>query len=218
MNRHAAVVLLLLGLVRETRGKLKTKDWSNLDLEKINEEWRDGDDPEDLLTERQLYEREVERRKAEFGNIDEETLQTMDPEALQEKFKHQQSATGMAMIFVTLAEFQENGKEWNQQAEDDLAGKFTALLQTGGLSVVCYRIDPRRLLITSQTGWYGEEIKDFLLSQPTVMKIGWDNTDYENPDVEQVDPPAREKKKKSPTKKKRRKKKKTAKKEGEGEL
>ena len=38
-------------------------------------------------------------------------------------------------------------------------------------------------------GWYGQDVVDFLTSQPAVMKATWDSQDYENPDVPQNDVP-----------------------------
>jgi len=91
----------------------------------------------------------------------------------------------MAMIFATLAKTQASGAPWTEEAETEIAGQYTALLQSGGLKVSVYRIDPRRLLVTMQTGWYGEDVIEFLTAQPAVMKATWDSIDYENPDVEQ---------------------------------
>ena len=54
-------------------------------------------------------------------------------------------------------------------------------------------------------GWYGQDVVDFLISQPAVMKATWDSQDYENPDVPQNDLPDHAP---GPPKAKRRKKKK----------
>lgn len=184
--------------------KRSAKDWSKLDLEKIDKEWADGDEAEELTTERDEYERMLERRKQEAGNVNLDMLQSMTPEQMKSKFAHQQSSTGMAMIFITLSLLNpETGDEWTKDAEEQLATKFTSLLHSGGLKVSVYRIDPRRLLVTMQTGWYGEEVKDFMITQPAVMKVTWDSVDYVNPDVEQVDPPSLDASKKTEQSKKK---------------
>ena len=125
---------------------------------------------------------------------------------------HQQANTGAAMIFITLVEKQENGDDWNEAAENKQAGLITALMKTGGINLQAYRIDHRRLLVSTMTGWYGQDIVDFLITQTCVMKVTWDSVDYLNPDVEQADVPdyADLNPKKPPAKKKKKKKRKKA--------
>ncbi|KAJ8599665.1 hypothetical protein CTAYLR_005416 [Chrysophaeum taylorii] len=212
MVRGAALVILLQVCVVG-----KKKDWKSIDLEKVAEEWAQSDEAEELETEHDAYEKEVNRRKAAMGGggLDLESLKKMKPDDIKSRFAHQQSNAGMAMIFVTLSEYND-GEPWTTEAEDKIAGVFTALLQTGGLKVSAYRIDPRRLLVTMQTGWYGRDVIDFMLTQPKVMKCTWDNTDYVNPDVPQVEPPPREQKPHPPPKKKSSKSKKKKKKKEVG--
>lgn len=189
--------------------KRSSKDWGELDMEKIDKEWADGDDAEELRTERQIYEEEVDRRKKDMNNMDLDKLQAMNPDDLKTRFAHQQSQSGMAMMFVTLTAIDPETKaEWTQPNEEKLASRFTALLQTGGLKVSVYRIDPRRLLLTMQSGWYGADAKNFLVEQPAVMKVTWDSVDYLNENVEQIElPEAPAKKKATPKRKKKAKKK-----------
>ena len=81
-------------------------------------------------------------------------------------------------------------------------------MKTGGINLSAYRIDPRRLLVTTTYGWYGQDVIDFLLTRETVMKVTWDNVDYENPDAVQDDIPDYVKPKAPKKKKKKAKKKK----------
>jgi len=206
------MMLALMSLPLASCKKKTAADWAALSEKDLDEEWKDGDEEAELRTENDEYQQMIERRKIlSGGGMTLDAIKGMKPEEVQSKFAHTQAQAGMAMIFATLSQTQLTGEAWTKEAEDDAAGRFTALLQTGGLKVSVYRIDDRRLLVTMQTGWYGEEVKDFLLSQKEVMKVTWDSIDYKNPDVEQ-DPdeePAKPAAPKTTKKKKHKKKKKS---------
>ena len=137
---------------------------------------------------------------------DFEKLKGLAAADVQKKLAHQQSNAGAAMIFVTLAETQRDGTPWDEEAENKQAGMFTSLLRTGSIAVQGYRIGSRRLLLSTMKGWYGQDVVDFLIERPEVMKATWDSVDYENPNVPQNDVPDFDDKPKAAPKKRRRKK------------
>lgn len=203
---------------RKKKRKRAGKDWSKVDLDAVDREWEGGDEADELKTESQFYEETVERRRdaSEGGWMDPATLTRMDPKIVTRQLAHQQSETGAAMIFVALTEKQMTGANkgdgWHEKAEQQFAGIVTALLKTGGLNVQAYRIGERKLLLSTMTGWYGKDVVEFLVEQPSVMKVTWDSVDTLNPNAAQTpDPeggPAPAKPKPPRRKKCRRKKKK----------
>ena len=52
------------------------------------------------------------------------------------------------------------------------------LLSTGGVFVTGYDIATNKILLTLQRGWFGQEVKEFLLSQPEVKEVEWDSVKY----------------------------------------
>ena len=209
MRRLLVVTALLWCRCGEARKKT-TKDWNSIDFDAVGKDWEDGDEADELKTEHQFYEEALARRRSaasgQPGGIDLNNLQGMSADEIQRKFAHQQSNAGSAMIFITLVETQADGSPWDEAAENQEAGLITALMKTGGINLSAYRIDPRRLLVTTTYGWYGQDIIDFLIAHKTVMKVTWDSVDYENPDAVQADIPDFVPEKKPPAKKKRKKK------------
>ncbi|KAJ1453614.1 hypothetical protein M885DRAFT_618816 [Pelagophyceae sp. CCMP2097] len=182
-----ALLMLLLCVPAAVYSARSAKDWAKLDVDKADEDLRRGDDAEELRTESEEFERKLEaRRAAGAPELDLDALGSMSPSEIKAKLSHQKSDAGMAMIFVTL-DVAFEGAAWTEAQETAEAARLQALLQSGGTKVSIYRIDPRRLLVTQQLGWYGDDVKDFLLAQPTVMKVTWDSIDYENAAVAQVE-------------------------------
>eukprot|EP00633_Aureoumbra_lagunensis_P000754 CAMPEP_0197293400 /NCGR_PEP_ID=MMETSP0890-20130614/28290_1 /TAXON_ID=44058 ORGANISM="Aureoumbra lagunensis, Strain CCMP1510" /NCGR_SAMPLE_ID=MMETSP0890 /ASSEMBLY_ACC=CAM_ASM_000533 /LENGTH=222 /DNA_ID=CAMNT_0042768095 /DNA_START=238 /DNA_END=906 /DNA_ORIENTATION=+ len=198
-------VFLVVEFVHEVECR-SAKEWAALSEKELEEMWKQGDEEDELKSEADIYQEMIEKRKKNGGMIDISQIEKMKPDQVQAKMRHAQSETGMAMIFVTLSAYQEDGTPWTEADEQKIAAKFAALLQTGGLKINSYRIDPRRLLVTMQTGWYGADVKDFLLEQPTVMKITWDSVDYLNPNVKQVEVSSHNSINKKENKKKKKKK------------
>jgi hypothetical protein len=58
-------LLALLVLVQTGSGSKRRKgsDWSNIKWDELEEEWREGDAEEELITEDELMYREMERRR-----------------------------------------------------------------------------------------------------------------------------------------------------------
>jgi len=114
--------------------------------------------------------------------------------------KHSQSMSGPAMLFVELVK-----PKTNKYSEDDIldmTGIWKDLLHSGGISVSFYNIEENRVLASLQKGWDGPAVKDFLLTQNEVIKVTWDNIDYEPNKEEDTDIKRKNTKKKSKKKKK----------------
>ncbi len=82
------------------------------------------------------------------------------------------------MIFVTIKPRAE--KSYTPDDLDKLAEKWRDLLYTGGIKSSFYVIDASKLelLCSLQKGWDGDQVKNFVLEQPEVEKITWDNHIY----------------------------------------
>ena len=52
------------------------------------------------------------------------------------------------------------------------------LLLTGGVQSTCYDIESDVVLCTLMRGWQGEATKQFMLQQPEVEVVGWDQVKY----------------------------------------
>ena len=52
-------------------------------------------------------------------------------------------------------------------------------LYLGGLDdATCYKVDGRKILVTLKRGWRGAELKEFLLNEPTVVQVEWEQVKY----------------------------------------
>merc|ERR1712196_484820 len=148
---------------------------NKVDFDKIEGEWRYGDDEEELITDDEILFRQMEGRREKGVDITEE----MDIEAI----RHQQSMAGPAMMFIELAP-KENGGEYVEEELYNLTGIWKDLLYTGGYSVNFYNIEDQKILCSMQKGWEGKPVRDFLLAQPQVTKVTWDQHNYEPKDEE----------------------------------
>mmetsp|Transcript_68901 Transcript_68901/g.138529 ORF Transcript_68901/g.138529 Transcript_68901/m.138529 type:complete len:207 (+) Transcript_68901:116-736(+) len=147
--------------------KKAIKDWSKIDYDKVEEEWKGGDSDDELVTEDELLYREMEHRKEQPIDLDG----PMDPEAVQ----HQQSNAGPSMMFLELR--QKDGG-YGETELVDLGGVWRDLLFSGGIDVKFYNIEENRMLASLQKGWDSTEVKNFLLDQKEVAKVTWDSVDY----------------------------------------
>ena len=140
IRRTSLLVLLPLlcsTFLRPVQGARKPKDWNKVDFDKIEGEWRYGDDEEELITDDEILFRQMEERREKGVDITEE----MDIEAI----RHQQSMAGPAMMFIELAP-KENGGEYVEEELYNLTGIWKDLLYTGGYSVNFYNIEDQKIL------------------------------------------------------------------------
>lgn len=137
-----------------------------IDLEKLEKEYEDGDDDEELITDDELLKREMDKRKKQGV--------PMDGPMTIEKVRHQQSGSGPAVLFVEI-----DSTKWSTTSDElnKLAGIWQGLLATGGVHVSAYNVDGK-LIVTIQKGWEGNKVKNFLMEREEVTKITWDQHDY----------------------------------------
>jgi hypothetical protein len=161
------IFYLFVLLVNVRAKKKKSKDWSKIDLEKVEEEWKQGDSEDELITGDELLFREMEKRKEQSIDVDG----PLDPEVI----RHQQSSSGPAMMFIEL-ELKAGG--YGETELVDLGGVWKDLLFSGGVDAKFYNIEENRMLVSLQKGWDAKNVKDFLLEQDQVVKVTWDSIDY----------------------------------------
>ncbi len=132
--------------------KKKTKDWQEMDINAVEKELEDGDDPE-LLE----HEFEVQRRLNDKAMRNRNMgINFNDPKSVAKLLKDPTAAIGAskgmthyhfilhlltylltylgpggAMLFIELNEKQPNGKDWTKLDEDTLSAKLSALMRTG---------------------------------------------------------------------------------------
>jgi hypothetical protein len=101
------------------------------------------------------------------------------------------------MFFCTLKPLSpKTGKAWDAEGIKYVAFEWRELLKTMGIEAQAYDIgdeagkargDPVRILVTTQTGWKGYEMRDFLLRQPELAEVEWDQVKYTPEDLEKIE-------------------------------
>lgn len=61
------------------------------------------------------------------------------------------------------------------------------LLFTGGVNATCYDIEPSILLCTLMRGWFAAQMKEFMIRQPGVVEVEWNQVKYKPGDVKDDD-------------------------------
>jgi hypothetical protein len=105
--------------------------------------------------------------------------------------------SGPAMFFCTLKPTHpKTGQAWDDESLKLLAYEWRELLKTAGIEAQAYDIgdaaskargEAARLLVTTQTGWKGYDVRDFLLRQPELDEAEWDNVKYTAADLEAIE-------------------------------
>lgn len=176
----------------------------------VEEDWEDGDAVADVLSEDQLEYQRIEARKNAPSDPDE--FDMSDPSAW---LAQGMAASGPTMMFARLrtntlkgiANGNADGK-WGKEDTQMKAGMWKELLFTGGVEVTAYDIEWDTVLMTLQRGWNAMQLKNFLLKQPEVWQVTWNQQKFTPDGIEPPpEPPSPKKKKKKATKKKKKKKK-----------
>eukprot|EP00500_Bicosoecida_sp_ms1_P008407 CAMPEP_0203820974 /NCGR_PEP_ID=MMETSP0115-20131106/41663_1 /ASSEMBLY_ACC=CAM_ASM_000227 /TAXON_ID=33651 /ORGANISM="Bicosoecid sp, Strain ms1" /LENGTH=207 /DNA_ID=CAMNT_0050729993 /DNA_START=38 /DNA_END=658 /DNA_ORIENTATION=- len=164
----------------------KPRDWSKFresDWEAVDNDWREGDEEEELVTEDELEVRRMEARRAAAPNVSPEQLEVMPTEAL-EYIKQSEAQAGPTMMFAALTDVNAaTGKPWTDDERNELAFQWRDLLATNGVTVTCYDIGDNRVLTTLQHGWRGFELLRFLLDQPDATEVEWNQHTYRAGDM-----------------------------------
>lgn len=56
---------------------------------------------------------------------------------------------------------------------------------TGGVNATCYDIEPNIILCTLMRGWFAPQMKEFMLRQPGVVEVEWNQVKYKPTDVKE---------------------------------
>lgn len=169
------------------------KNWDKVDWTKAEKDLEDGDDPALLVSEDAALLKEFEdRKKVPLQPPSDAGLK--DPT---EWVKHQQSMSGPAMFFCTLKPVNpKTGLAWDEESLKMIAYEWRELLKTAGIEAQAYDIadaaskargEAARLLVTTQTGWKGYDVRDFLLRQPELDEAEWDQVKYTAADLEAIE-------------------------------
>jgi hypothetical protein len=131
--------------------------------------------------------------------------------------------SGPTILFITFPDYcldeddwchEEGGNEWQKDDTERMGWQWKEKLALGGVEVTPYAIERDQLLFSMQRGWRGQQLKDFVLSQPQVVRVRWNDRDTENPNYKgkpkpkKVPTSSQKASKKSKKKKKKKKKKK----------
>ncbi|KAK3261033.1 hypothetical protein CYMTET_30044 [Cymbomonas tetramitiformis] len=94
---------------------------------------------------------------------------------------------------------------------DDIGGKWTALLKTGGMADQIYAVDENTILVSIRDGIYMDDIRDFVLSRDETDHFEWNQQKMYRPgeerEPEQPKKPSKEAKEKKSKKKSKKSKK-----------
>jgi len=181
------LALLVLTLTPRKGAKIirkGAKDWSAVDWNKLEEAWGENDEDEEKVTESQVLEREMEKKKAEVNNMDMRKLKSLGPDAGKEYMQSQQASSGPTMMFIDLAANAGTSginpaadRTWLEEDLNVIATQWKDLLKTGGFEASLYSIEGDRLLVSVAKGWHGKDVQNFFLSRSEVSKVTWNNVE-----------------------------------------
>lgn len=166
------------------------KDWSKLDLDTLQEEWKAGDNAEELATpDDELYQLLEQKRKSSYERI-ESLIHDVSGDARNAKrLEHAaldaRHAGKAVVIFATLLEDgapeDEDGWDWDSMAS--VCDEWSHRLSYALVEINCYPIEPTEsdahasILITTARGWNGDDIYKFLVEHPhpksIVSEVKW---------------------------------------------
>ncbi len=129
-----------------------------------------------------------------------------------EWLRHTQAMSGPAMMFVSLKPKDPEGRLWTKKKLEKLAVDWSSLCKTAGLEAKVYDISegaqdqptrtprrgatetptptatpypPARMLVSMNSGWRGYDLRDFMLKQPQLESLEWDQVKYTPDDLDE---------------------------------
>ncbi len=94
-----------------------------------------------------------------------------------EWLKHSNAMSGPTMMFATLKQ-PKAGVDYTKDELGKVTQKWRELLLTAGLEATCYDIGTNKVLLTTQQGWRGYELRDFVMQQSELEELEWDQVRY----------------------------------------
>eukprot|EP00752_Nemacystus_decipiens_P006704 g6027.t1 len=176
MKAKAALLVLVAAflcfVLPSCSGKRAAKDWSKMDLDDLEKQWEEGDDEEELKTEEQTKFEKLERRRkeaqAKAGSFDPSKIGSMSSAQIAAMAAGQKDIAGPTMLFAQVGsggsgETGDKDEPLSKQETEDLGGRLQQMAQLGSLEVSVYALDAGSILVSTQKGWEGQEVLDFLL-------------------------------------------------------
>ena len=126
-----------------------------MNFDDLEKEWEGGDDEEELEYEYQRVEKLIEKKKASQPAFDPN-----DPSSVKRHLNDMKKGGGKdntepKMMFIALQRETPKGVLWTKELLDDLAARWTALVQTASLSADFYNLggktpDKQTLMVTGR--------------------------------------------------------------------
>ena len=153
----ASLCLFLLLAVNASKKKKDIRDYSEVDLERLYQQWADEDDKD---------EEELGMKPPEDGF--EFDPSKMTPEELMKMSKKGKTI----MIFAQL-----KGNPGKIETEK-ITTRWQQGLLNGNIQTERYLVSDDRVIFMTKDGSYAWEIKDFLIQQPECLEVTFDNQKY----------------------------------------
>ena len=157
----ALFCFFLLFTVNATEKKKKDiRDYSDVDLERLYQQWADEDDKDD-------EELGAKPMKAPKGDVEFDPSK-MTPEQLMKMSKKGKTI----MIFAQL-----KGKRDKAETEK-ITTRWQQGLLNGNIQTERYLVSDDRVIFLTKDGSYAWEIKDFLIQQPECLEVTFENQKF----------------------------------------
>eukprot|EP00937_MAST-01D_sp_MAST-1D-sp2_P002213 g2213.t1 len=176
------VFLSVLGILLSVSagGKRSAKEWNSLskhDWDAVEEQWTEGDHDSELRTEGQESYDMMQRKRKENLAVPPTAADNASPAAFAAASRRAQA--GPTMMIATINMTMGSGARMTKEESDEVAYRWQRLAWSGGIDMSCFDAGREdQILVTLQKGWDGTELKDFLLAQPEVVEIVWDQVKY----------------------------------------
>jgi len=155
--------------------------FDNLDINALEESWGKDDDEELVKDDFQLLQEEIRKKKLQVPDLKEfaDKNGKISREAMERAMANQRA--NPQMFFVDIGESSPSGKKWDARSFQELTQLWRALLLTGGFEdVSVYNMGEgyKKILVKVEKGWRAHEVKSFVLSQPEVLSLTWNEKEY----------------------------------------
>ena len=159
------------------------KDWGKVDMNDIEKEWEDGDDPEELEHE---FERIQKIHASKAPKVD-----MNDGKAITDAYKKDpfmfSGGGGGHMIFVDLHPKQANGKKWKEKDLKNRCTVWSGLIRSAGQMATCYNIGEASIMFQVERAWMTQDIMRFIASQSEVNTFNTNSKTYSKKDFPDLD-------------------------------
>lgn len=142
------------------------KDWSKVNFDKLEEDWKDGDESEELETEYDSAKRVEERINKARKPLN---FDLNDPESLARISKQGGGgSSGGTMVFINLLPEDLSGESWTTEKQEQLASKWATMLKHGSIAAHVYNVDDKQMLMSTTKAWMMPDMLNFITLQPEV--------------------------------------------------